>query len=60
MFIICLLYSCPVEPVLFNKQSTCINLLTPKISFSNSPYCLKNSFCDVSLENLVLYQLIIP
>ena len=27
---------------------------------SNSPYCLPYSFCDVSLENLVLDQLIIP
>ena len=28
--------------------------------FSNSPYCLLYSSCDVSLENLVLDQLIIP
>ena len=27
---------------------------------SNSPYCLPYSSCDVSLENLVLDQLIIP
>ena len=28
--------------------------------FSNSPYCLLYSSCDVSLENLVLDQLMIP
>ena len=27
---------------------------------SNSPYCLPYSSCDVSLENLVVDQLIIP
>ena len=27
---------------------------------SNSPYCFPYSSCDVSLENLVLDQLIIP
>ena len=26
----------------------------------NSPYCLSYSSCDISLENLVLDQLIIP
>ena len=28
--------------------------------FGNSPYCLLYSSCDVSVENLVLDQLIIP
>ena len=37
-----------------------VNPLTSKISFSNSPYCLPYSSCDVSLENLVLDQLMIP
>ena len=37
-----------------------VNPLTLKISFSYSPYCLPYSSCDVSLENLVLDQLIIP
>ena len=37
-----------------------VNPLTPKISFSNSPYCLPYSSCDVSLENLVMDRLIIP
>ena len=31
-----------------------------KLQVSNSPYCLPYSSCDVSLENLVLDQLIIP
>ena len=39
---------------------TYFNPLTPKISFGNSPYCLSYSSCDVSLENLVSDQLIIP
>ena len=33
--------------------------LTPRISFV-TPYCLLGSSCDISLENLVLDQLIIP
>ena len=37
-----------------------VNPLTPKISFSNSPYCLPYNSCDISMENLVLEQLIIP
>ena len=37
-----------------------VNPLTSKISFSNSPYCLPYSSCDVSLENLVMDRLIIP
>ena len=31
-----------------------------KLQVSKSPYCLPYSSCDVSLENLVLDQLIIP
>ena len=37
-----------------------VNPLTSKISFSNSPYCLPYGSCDVSFENLVMDQLIIP
>ena len=37
-----------------------VNLFNPKISFGNSPYCLPFSFNNVSLENLVFDQLIIP
>ena len=37
-----------------------VNPLTPKISFSNSPFCLPYGSCDVSFENLVMDQLIIP
>ena len=37
------------------------NPLTPNSHLiSNSPYCLSYSSCDVSLENLLLDQLIIP
>ena len=41
--------------------------VTPRVSpfhsqdlISNSPYCLPYSSCDVSMENLVLDQFIIP
>ena len=37
-----------------------VNLFNPNISFGNSPYCLPFSFYNVSLENLVFDQLIIP
>ena len=37
-----------------------VNLLTPKISLSNSPYYLPYNSYDVNLENLLLDQLIIP
>ena len=37
-----------------------VNLFNPNISFGNSPDCLPFSFYNVSLENLVFDQLIIP
>ena len=37
-----------------------LNPFTPKISFSNSPFCLLYNSYDVSLENFVLDQLLIP
>ena len=37
-----------------------LNPFTPKISFSNSPFRLLYNSYDVSLENLVLDQLLIP
>ena len=41
-------------------QPTSLKLFNSQDLISNSPYCLPNSSCDVSLENLVLDQLIIP
>ena len=41
-------------------QSNQYWLFNSKDLFSNSPYCLPYSPCDVSLENLVLDQLSIP
>ena len=37
-----------------------VNPFTLRISLSNSPYCLSYNSYDVSLENLVPDQLIIP
>ena len=37
-----------------------IELFNTQDLISNSPYCLPYTSCDVSLENLVLDQLIIP
>ena len=37
-----------------------IELFNAQDLIGNSPYCLPYTSCDVSLENLVLDQLIIP
>ena len=37
-----------------------LTLINSKDLIGNSPYCLPYSSCDVSLENLVLDQLLIP
>ena len=42
------------------KLLTLINPIYPQGFNSNSPYCLSYNSCDVTLENLVLDQLMIP
>ena len=44
----------------FNCKPTMSRPFNSQDLISNSPYCLPYSSCDVSLENLVLDQLIIP
>ena len=43
-----------------NPSLTVLNPLTPKITFSNSTYCLPYSSSDVGLENLLLDLFTIP
>ena len=55
-----------VPPLFYFSQGVCFDgynqplTLNSQDLISNSPYCLPYSSCDVSLENLVLDQLIIP
>ena len=41
-------------------KSIGVNPLIPQDHISNFPYCLPNDYHYVSLENLVLDQLVIP
>ena len=49
-----------VRPVMNLRWRTDCQPFNSQDLVSNSPYCLPYSSCDVSLENLVLEQLIIP
>ena len=52
----------PVLNPVQNESNICDFFTKPfnsQVLISNSPYCLPNSSCDASLENLVLDQLMI-
>ena len=45
---------------LVHMITICVLTLNSQDFISNSPYCLSYNLCDVILENLGLYQPIIP